>query len=194
MNVNEDAKTLSVNSRAKYLQSIKDKLQKAADDTYSQLVTDQIYGRLPEDLFVSNFLPYFTGKLKVEEGNNVIPLWISIAGNPTSRVCILDKNGEVLYTVPPIFDTGILNTLDSKNRKLAEIYHNYTIRKDNLPMAADNFLDSAMAEKYNTILSNIVNQKYQKEWQDIFDRYNVNVEIKKTKDESYLDEDFFDFT
>lgn len=194
MSINEEAKALSVNSRTKYLQSIKDKLQKAADDTYNQLVVEQIFGRLPEDLFVSNFLPYFTGKLKIDEGNNVITTWISIAGNPTSRVCILDKNGEVLYTVPPIFDTGILNTLDNKNRKLAEIYHNYTIRKDSLPMAADNFLDSAMAEKHNTILSNVVNQKYQKEWQDIFNRYNVDVEIKKNKDESYLDEDFFDFT
>lgn len=181
-------------ARSEYLDQLKEKIQKSTDESHQYLLSDDSNGRLPEELFVNYFLPYFSGAKSISENNDIIKTWISIAGNPTAEVAILDKNMNVLFKVPPLFDTGILKTIDTNSRKLSTIYHNYSIRKNNMPMTAENFLESAMEEKNKSLISNVVNHKYQKQWQDIFDRYNINKKTTTTKDIDDLDEDFFDFS
>ena len=61
--------------------------------------------RLDELRFREVFLPYFAGddpatlKYRVDVGN-----WITVAGGPFAEVDIYDKQGKVLFVVPPMFD------------------------------------------------------------------------------------------
>lgn len=63
--------------------------------------------KLPEQLFKSNFLPLFAGQETQSEVT--LGLWVSVAGTPFAEVDIIDDNGQVLFTVPPIFERHIVD-------------------------------------------------------------------------------------
>lgn len=74
---------------------------------FEQIVDQVESNQLPEKLFVDNFLPVFSGKVKMEDNNQAIVAWIAIAGSPVASVDIIDSSGKVLFTVPPIAKSDI---------------------------------------------------------------------------------------
>ena len=68
---------------------------------------------IPEAEFTYRYLPLFMGEYTEKEAPKVISAWIKIATTPTSPVHVVDTDGEVLFTVPPLVDTSRLEITDN---------------------------------------------------------------------------------
>ena len=151
-------------------------IQKEMDRVYTDLVVSQPKGRLPEDIFVNHFLPFFSGK-DSDGSKKKMGEWIGIAGNATAEVDIIDPTGEVLYTVPSMMNS---NALDISNRKvgdtISEMVSNYKLREAHIPGTGQNYLNHESAQKVERMVhrENLPINQTEKRWLEIFNRYNLN--------------------
>ena len=66
----------------------------------------QVY---PEVKFKQYFAPFFLGVFELPPQYNLLNLWVSEVGSYHVEVDIIDNNGNVLFTVPPVFNTNGIN-------------------------------------------------------------------------------------
>lgn len=140
---------------------------------FDLLVTNDKASKLPEQLFVTNFLPYFCGELNIDTNEDVLPYWFSIAGSPNKEVSIIDGRGIELYKVPALSDTSIIDPTKEKGKmnfgeivSLAKLYTNLS------PAQGQNFINDKLAEKfYKLTAKSKIFTDNEKRWYDIFARY-----------------------
>ncbi len=131
-----------------------DNARKRIDFIHNKLNEDTNRVKFPLDLFNTYFAPYFFGQKPITEDTDIFATWIGIAGSPTSEVDVIDLSGKIVFTVPPLFNTDVIDIL-RKNSELSrtiENYNNYSnalpavamgFVKNNLLPAADNALNTA---------------------------------------------------
>lgn len=175
-----------------------DNLNKANEDIYKQLIVADAVNKLPENLFVENFLPYFCGELDIAANDEVIPYWYAIAGSPNKEVSIIDERGQSLYQVPALADTSIIDPTKEQGRvnfgeivSLAKLYTNQS------PVAGENYINKKLAEKfYKLTAKSKVFSDNEKRWVEIFKRYGkIKAEELKTEEDktSKLSDDEMEF-
>lgn len=149
-------------------------IQESMNFAHESLVTSQVKARLPENVFVAYFLPFFSGQA-VAPGRNVVAEWIGVAGTPMSEVDVVDVNNQVLFTVPAIFNTNILEVANRKaGQSFADIYGEYDLRKAGVPIAANGFLVQNLNEKAVEILRYPVDSNsIASRWTNIMARYGI---------------------
>lgn len=137
--------------------------------------------KLPEKLFVTNFLPVFSGEVLIEKVPDFIPIWVSVAGSPTAAVDIVDEKGTVLFTVPAIFDT---NFIDPRHRAgkmdFSEIVRFAKLHGNISPAQEQNVFLGEVSKKINDMAK--TSPKYKENldlWTNIFNRYNVGGNVAK---------------
>jgi len=166
---------------------------------HAALVTDSKPNQLPERLFVNNFLPFFCGELDIDKEPNFFAMWFGIAGSPSLEVSIIDDLGKVLYRVPSIMDSSIINPNRENSTinfahivTMAKLYGNIT------PIAGENALNGGLAKKYSELQNKSkVFSSNEQRWMQIFARYgkikvapNITAAIVAKKDGSLSDDDF----
>lgn len=143
---------------------------------FDSLVVQVNKAHLPETVFQQHFLPFFAGELDAPslKGRDVITDWISIAGTPMSEVDIVGENGETIFTVPPIFDTNIIQHVNRKaGNSLRDIMIEYEMRKGGVPAQASNFLNEALAAKSSDLVPDTAHAAVTTgRWNEIMKRYN----------------------
>lgn len=156
------------------MQTPAERVTEETEKIYSKLVANPLANKLPERLFVENFLPYFCGEVEIPEETELYSLWYGIAGSPTGEVDIIDISGKSLYKVPPLMNTNIINPKRGDNNDmnfsqiiaLASMYNNMT------PVAGLNALNTGLANKLETLRNKSVEfTDYEIRWIDIFKRY-----------------------
>jgi hypothetical protein len=159
-------------------------LKEQIEEIYLELASEDeiIYHQLPENLFVSEFLPYFCGEMPIGENNELYLQWIAIAGSPMREVSIIDLNGDFLFNVPPLFDTSLINIenkLDSDS--FSELLSLYQLKASITPSLGQEFVNTKIADKVDAIFSKGSRQKeYSDRWNEIFIRYNkVSKKLEK---------------
>lgn len=175
-----------------------EKIGKENEMIFNSLVTNAPVSKLPESLFVQNFLPYFCGERNIAENEDVLPYWFSIAGSASAEVEIIDNNGEPLFRVPAIADTSIIDP--KKNRgdnNLAEVVYMSKLYTNQTPIAGENYLNEKLAKQFEKLVakSDVFGTNEQR-WKEIFIRYNKikPVEIQAGKDDTgKLTDDDFEF-
>ena len=75
-------------------------------------VMDSATNRLSEEKFKQFFLPYFIGE---KSHDNIIVKWMEIAGSPLMQVHLVNDEGEVVNTIPPLIKGGIEEGTDIDN-------------------------------------------------------------------------------
>ena len=131
--------------------------------------------QLPEHLFVSNFLPVFSGAISIDKVPDFMSVWVSITGSPGSGLDIIDNSGKVLFTVPPIFDSTFIDP----NRKdgsmnFAEIIHFAKMHNGISPHLERSVFVSNIQKKLDAMQKNSPTfAKNINLWIDIFKRYKV---------------------
>lgn len=145
---------------------------------YESIVNSKIKGKISESAF-TYFVPYFSGELPIDRSNTVIAQWISIAGTPMSEVDVINSKGQVIFTVPPLFDSEGINIVDRRGRNsFADIANNFQNMNVSTPIAANNFLNNSLYGKIEEIITDNKNVTLSQErWQAILSRYT---DIKKT--------------
>lgn len=157
-------------------------LENKTEFIFNSLVNNVERSKLPENIFVSYFLPFFAGKLLNSDSNKIISEWVGIAGTPMAEVDIIDPSGQVLYTVPPLMDTSSINVTTGERKRLGSIMSEYELKSNHIPVVGERFLESALNNKQNEIL-NVPNidQQNASRWTMIFQKYGiVNMEEQKS--------------
>ncbi len=154
------------------------RVTESTDFFYGQLVASNPHGRLPEDIFVGVFLPYFSGQKAITPDVNIFADWISIAGSPMNEVDILNQAQQVVFSVPALFDTNIFQIATrSPGNSFTDIMNEYGLRNDSVPVAANRFLHNNLDRKVEEIKQNSPQQlDSMQRWNLIFQRYGIQVQ------------------
>lgn len=139
---------------------------------HHSLVADPgIRKKLPEDLFVTYFLPLFAG-LETHPDVN-IGRWVSIAGTPFAEVDIINPQGHVLFTIPPIFERNVIDTTKEVEMSIKQITSTYELLLNQSPHRALSFLEHGLEKSdISKDLDKYRNANAEK-MKPIFQRYNV---------------------
>ena len=170
-------------------------IRSQTDDFYKELVQQNTNGRLPENIFVGYFLPYFSGQKPIDKSSQVMADWISIAGTPMNEVDILDQSGNTIYTVPSLFDTNIIKVNSRKEgESIADIYNQYDLRMNNIPSVANNFLLKALDKKIEDLnTQSTIHDNNVTRWNSILSRYGLNTtKTSDQKDTDIVDDVIYD--
>lgn len=162
---------------------------------YDSLVVNQPKGRLPENIFQQYFLPFFAGERPITQDSKVMENWISVAGTPMAEVDIIDNAGQVLFAVPSLFDTKIIDTV-IKDRKtsLTDIYANSDARAARIPSEGNAYLARALDDKAGTIANGSkIDENNSQRWSEILQRYGKQKQVSAPVEENNADTDDFEY-
>lgn len=83
--------------------------------------------KIPEPVFREIFLPYFIGEKAPSRSEDAIAHWIGLVGSASEAAEVVNVKGEVLFEVPPMYDTTRVNTVkdDSDKSSLGNIFTVY---------------------------------------------------------------------
>jgi hypothetical protein len=77
--------------------------------------------QLQERIFVNVFLPFFAGDESLIYPAD-LNLWLNVTGSPYRSVNIIDDStGQILFTVPPVFDRASINPVDGTRNSLSHV-------------------------------------------------------------------------
>ena len=164
-------------SVARLTEQNKQAIKQVTVDTFQALVVEpsKQHAVLPEPIFREAFLPYFSGQKSINDNKEIVSQWVQVAGAPGAEVDVIDQSGEKLFTVPPVFDSSIIETLKRKlGESINDIYTLYNLHNNNSPVIGEKVLADAFENRMNTMFKpsdTLTNN--QKRWDIIFDRYQI---------------------
>lgn len=127
----------------------------------------------PEPLFVQYFLPYFAGTAGPESQVDYTTWIQKVSGGDSIAVDIIDENGTVLFTVPPLLErAGIVTNTSGKSMTIIE--RQYSRRMEIDVQGGQNLLVDSLNDLYlpkeqpDQMLANT------RAWNDIFRRYGLD--------------------
>lgn len=129
---------------------------------------------IPEVNFVRVFLPFFNG----DEENNIYKVnmnhWKNIAGGVYNPVNVANEHGEILYTVPAIFDNASLNSKTFKQiETLGQMTEAVKLMAHQSPNKSYGMFRTYMTNLFNELIDNKLVLDNIITWNQIFTRYNL---------------------
>lgn len=163
-----------------------EKARREINSSFSLLVENIPKPKLPEYIFKQLFLPVIAGEVSLEESNKLFIYWVSVAGTASQEIDVIDTRGAVLFTLPAVMDTSVLNTTD-RRLALSDIYDEAKRHGNQLPVLADRFLIPQLNKKVGEFLSRPENQERTNRIKKILERYGkvlpTVTEVKINTDE-----------
>lgn len=127
--------------------------------------------RLPENVFVANFVPFFSGEPVPDHVN--MGTWIGIAGGPFREVMIVNPvNGEELFKVPPMMEMDGIKVSDRRQISVFDAVQNMMNLANVSPGRAKLYFEHQMANLGLQQDPADFAEKYVEAWNMIFARYN----------------------
>ena len=136
-----------------------------------QLRRPQKVEQVPENIFVDYFLPMFADEVEQTEEVNY-NTWIEkVAGRDTAPVEVVDHQGNVLFTVPPLLDSSVIEQAQSGRNSFTRIARKYSRLKEVAAAESQIFLSKTLQGVHiaqhvsQAVIDNV------KAWNAIFVRY-----------------------
>jgi len=157
-----DIEKFQMEKFAEEIKVIKDSLKEADTDSTA---------RLEEYIFVNVFLPLFAGDTELMYPQASLAIWANIAGSVYKPVNIVNKNGEVLYTVPPIMNNTVINPISNSKTSLAHVVATAKQYSNIHPVQGRNYLMAELTQRATimNVPKNVLENLHQ--WNEIFTRY-----------------------
>lgn len=139
-------------------------------------------GRVSEEIFVNYFLPYFIEPLskpeevtpdKKEQREKILKDWISVAGNSFNEVAVVDQQNNVLFVVPALNNSRVINPVRKDGAVSFETIAHMAERLQMLsPAQSLNYQNDRLHAK----LVDMADGKHkfkesEEQWKNIFKRY-----------------------
>lgn len=173
-----------------------DELTRKSNEFLEQIVVEPSHdvARLPEDIFKTNFLPFFSGERSLADAESTIAIWIGIAGRPQAEVAIINSQNEELFRVPPIVDTTAIDVLKRRpGNSFSDIAALSTLYSNNLPRQGDLYLATSIDHKFGEIVDHNA-PTHKERWDAILERYGKKP--KTTQEDRAIntqDDDLIDY-
>lgn len=159
---------------SKNVEKIRKNALEAGQSCYQALVLDAPVAQLPETVFSSVFLPYFTGQKNLVEDNDLLIRWIGIAGSESGVVDVISQSGDVLFRVPPLFGTTFINPGTANSLPFDGIFNEYFQLNATLPAQGERLLKNVLALVKKAAVTNDYRlNEYKDMWYKIFKFYNI---------------------
>jgi len=124
--------------------------------------------KLLESVFVEYFLDHF--KSGQNDIHSALTLkWIELAGSPFNEVDIVDDNGNIIYSVPPIMARPNIDEA-VENMDFNNIMATYQLKKNNIAALGANYINTQLNNVGKNIKADNKNI-YTERWLSIFNRY-----------------------
>lgn len=143
-------------------------------EVYNTVTKDETV-RVPEPLFRELFLPAFIDNDSAA-AQSARENWMGIVGSHTNGADVVDMKGDVVFHVPPLFNTEALNINPTK-RTLREAFSEYS---EDAPIHQQSAIgklmlgmDSALTGLYGNGSLEKVRAHDIEEWKKIFSYYGV---------------------
>ena len=153
-------------------------------------------GRIPENIFVGYFLPYFrqvihspqeiTAEMK-ERREKILTDWISVAGSAFNEVAVIDNAGRTLFVVPGLNSTKVINPVRKDGAPSFETIANMAERLQLVsPVKSQEYQNDRLHDKIKDMADGKHRfRENEKIWLDIFSRYpDENEQAKSTQNKS----------
>lgn len=151
---------------------------------HDELVVKQDKAKMHEMVFTTNFLDFFKSG-EVNDGNAVLGAkWVEFAGSPEGEVDIINNEGKVIATVPPLISGIDLRNPNIEKINFDVIQKTYRLKADYLTVQGEEYLSNtldAVGEVVKT--ANMFDGKHSKEWNDLFNKFDKK-ETTVTEDTS----------
>lgn len=128
------------------------------EEEYIDGVLEQIdlpIKQVPENVFREIFLPYFIGAKPTSEEEDAFAHWAGLVGSFTMSAEVVDPTGKVLFTVPPLADSSVLNTFLTKDDRdtISQAYDDYVNVASTLPGdVSKNILHGQLSKSLDRII------------------------------------------
>jgi len=124
--------------------------------------------KVPEHVFREIFLPVFSGQLK--EDKDFIAHWIGLVGSPVSSADVVDPQGNVLFKVPPIYETDRLST-ERQGPRYESFLMEYSEQSKLHPALGQKIFVESSAEKLETAFADKTPNV--QGWRTVFQYYGM---------------------
>lgn len=137
------------------------------------IADEQSRPRLPENIFVEVFLPFFAGTGNPH--NATVDLWNTISNGPFNSVDIVNPTGEVLFVVPALHDRDAISpaTKSLGENSVQNMITTAEQMKRISPMDADRYLSHGLSNMLDKLQGKHHVIANLKEWNKIFTRYGL---------------------
>lgn len=130
---------------------------------------------IPEENFVRVFLPFFNGDEELNIYNVTMRHWHGVAGGPFNEVNVADRNGNIIYTVPPVFDNTAISVKETSVRDgLTEMINVVGLMAHQSPIKSSNFLRNYLTELHERMVDKTFVLEHILAWNKIFLRYDLD--------------------
>lgn len=161
--------------RANRLTAALTQIDTEADRVFIDEIAEAIHEdnpKIPEPVFRELFLPAFANPdkdTKIEK-DNFLSHWIGLVGSPTTEVDLVNMKGDVVLTIPPIFDSSAINENTTTASRIKSIFLN--LAEDTFPQRAlSEFQESSTAELNAMIKEDRTPQINR--WGKVFEHYGL---------------------
>lgn len=150
---------------------------KIAGEQMKRIEKDDNY-RMPESVFVSVFLNYFhSGKIDErylpDNCENGLDAWIALTGNLYREVDVHDRNGAVLFTVPPLMNRHAVKSQFNSQHGIMRDINNAELYSAYSENHSTRHLEQALDRRQMINQDNTLLHKFAERWNSIYTRYGL---------------------
>lgn len=150
-----------------------------------EIIETQPKGMIPSNLFIQHFLPYFIGEKEFTE--EVVSLWLRVAGGPSRAVDVVDSNKDIIVTIPPFYDTGMVE-VNSDGVSIFTMLATAQHHDSRIPGSGERYREQAT----ETVSELISGTNYDSVWKKLKEM-SPGVDNSKTHNQTTTDESDDDF-
>lgn len=172
-----------------YKKQIIDEITRIEDrlkEDFGNLLDDSI-SKIPEIIFVRDFLPMFSGE--IPNNDYLISMWYTISGGPFNQVKVVDNSGKTVAIVPPVLDRDLVRSDRPANTSLIEIFNDHEGLSHISPIAANNRLHDDLVNGYCEDIKGSSNIELTNKWIALLNQYSKSDTSTKSKPKVVLDQD-----
>jgi len=161
------------------------KAKENINEVYNEIVVENKpdHGELPESVFKDHFLDYFKNIEKAEDDTKLLK-WIEVSGGPYNPTDLIDNNGDVVLTVPPIYGKPDVDDEALSNLQMHDVVAKFTNKASVLYASGISYLTTELSSIPENISSNA--SKDISGWKQVINHYDkdnkkVNKDLPKHK-------------
>lgn len=130
--------------------------------------------KLPESIFVRDFLPLFSGE-STQDRENLLSYWYLIAGTPYHPVDLIDERGQFVIQVPPLQDRNVVNPAGGNGKELSAVFEEAKQKSSLSPALGQQIIANALHNNLQNKLSKDVNKEHVALWEALMSHYGKSL-------------------
>ena len=147
------------------------------DEMHSNMLKEE-RNKMPEGVFKEFFLPYFNGNEEIVDDNPIMAKWVEFSGSVYHSVDLINGEGKVVDTVPPLIVNTEANREKSANIDYGVISSEFNLRSKRSPVNGDSYLEKTLSAVGNELSDTSTDNE--KEWHGLLKRYGTGKGVEKS--------------